>query len=81
MAVDLNNLSETQRLAEAESLSRRALRNFTGFYRRTGHEHRHFRSAKNVYDRVLAAMGLSKDEIDALARSAIEGNPEEPRAK
>jgi hypothetical protein len=82
VARGLNNLamllSDTNRLVEAEPLSRRHLRIFAEFRHRTGHEHPHFRAAINNYAGLLAAMGLSEAEILARLRSAIEGEPDEP---
>ena len=81
METGLNNLagllSATNRLAEAEPLSRRHLRIFAEFGHRTGHEHPDFRAAINNYLYLLSAMGLSEDAIAAGVRSAIEGEPEE----
>ena len=81
MAASLNNLasllSATNRLAEAEPLSRRHLRIFAEFGHRTGHEHPHFRRAINNYTGLISAMGLSQDAIAARVRSAIEGEPQE----
>jgi hypothetical protein len=81
VARDLSNLagllSASNRLAEAEPLSRRHLRIFAEFGHRTGHEHPHFRVAINKYAGLLSAMGLSQGAIGARVRSAIEGEPEE----
>ena len=68
-------LSDTNRLAEAEPLSRRHLRILAEFGHRTGGEHPHFRTAINNYSYLLSAMGLSEAEIGARVRSAIEGEP------
>jgi Tetratricopeptide repeat len=80
VARDLNNLAEllqaTNRLGEAESLSRRQLQIFAKFGHWTGHEHPHFRAAFENYVVVLKAMGLSWDEIMGRVRSATEGGPE-----
>jgi hypothetical protein len=70
-------LSDTNRLAEAEPLSRKHLRIFAEFWHRTGHEHPHFHSAINNYAGLLSAMGLSEDAIAVRGRLAIEGEPEE----
>ena len=81
VARDLNNLAvllrDTNRLAEAEPLSRRHLRIFAKFGSRMGHEHPHFRTAIDNYAGLISAMGLSEDAIAARVRSAIEGEPEE----
>jgi tetratricopeptide (TPR) repeat protein len=75
VAIRLNNLAsllkDTNRLSEAEPLSRRQLRIFVEFGHRTGHEHPHFRPAINNYAGLLAAMGLSQDEIWGRIRSAV----------
>jgi Tetratricopeptide repeat len=76
VARDLNNLGQllqaTNRLVEAEPLSRRQLRIFAGFGRRTGHEHPHFHAALLNYIDLLNAMGMSEDEIQARVLSACE---------
>jgi hypothetical protein len=81
VAIGLNNLAallrDTNRLAEAEPLFRRALRILAEFGRRTGHEHPHFRTVINNYAGLISAMGLSQDAIAVRVRSAIEGEPEE----
>jgi hypothetical protein len=70
-------LSATNRLAEAEPLSRKHLRIFAEFGHRTGHEHPHFHAAINNYAGLLSAMGLRENAIAVRVRSAIEGEPEE----
>jgi hypothetical protein len=76
VARDLNNLagllSATNRLAEAEPLSRRHLRIFAEFGHRTGHEHPHFRTFINNYIALLSAMSLNEDAIAVRVRSAIQ---------
>jgi tetratricopeptide (TPR) repeat protein len=77
VATDLNNLArllgKTSRFEEAERLYRRALRIFAEFGHSTGHEHPSFRKTINNYERLLTVMmGLSKDEVEARVRSAIE---------
>jgi hypothetical protein len=73
VAIRLSNLalllSETNRLAEAQPLFRRALRILAEFGHRTGHEHPH-------YAELISAMGLSQDAIAAHVRSAIDGKPD-----
>jgi hypothetical protein len=75
--IRLNNLalllSDTNRLAEAERIYRRALRILAEFGHRTGHEHPHFRTAIDNYAGLISAMGLSQDAIAVRVRSAIEG--------
>lgn len=79
VAIDLNNLAlllkDTNRLEEAEPLSRRHLCIFAEFARRTGYEHPHFRSAMENYGELLFSMGLSKNELLVRVRSAIESKP------
>jgi tetratricopeptide (TPR) repeat protein len=79
VATGLNNLASllynTNRLAEAEPLSRRHLRILAEFGHRTGHEHPHFRTAINNYAGLLSSMGLSEAEILARLRSATESEP------
>jgi tetratricopeptide (TPR) repeat protein len=74
VATRLNNLARllqaTNRLGEAESLSRRQLQILAEFGHRTGHEHPRFRAAISNYSELLAAMGLSADEIRDRVRSA-----------
>jgi hypothetical protein len=81
VATGLNNLalllSDTNRPAEAEPLSRRHLRILAKFGSRMGREHPHFRTAIDNYAGLISAMGLSQDAIAARVRSAIEGEPEE----
>jgi Tetratricopeptide repeat len=73
VARDLSNLAgllkATNRLGEAEPLMRQVLRILAEFGQRTGHEHPHFRAAINNYSGLLAAMGLSEDEIRGRVRS------------
>jgi len=57
-------LRATNRLAEAERLSRRHLEIFLQFTRATGHEHPYLRAAINNYSGLLAAMGQSDAEIE-----------------
>jgi len=56
-------LQDTNRLAEAEPLSRRMLEIFLSFTRATGHEHPHLREAMHNYAGLLAAMGRSEAEV------------------
>jgi hypothetical protein len=76
VAIRLNNLArlllETDRLTEAEPLSRRHLQIFAEFCRRTGHEHPHFRAALSNYSGLLSAMGISEDGIRTRVLSACE---------
>ena len=69
VAIRLNNLAQllqaTNRLGEAEPLSRRHLEIFLQFTLKTGHEHPHLRAAINNYPGLLAAMGRSEAEIQA----------------
>lgn len=68
VAIHLNNLAQllrdTNRLAEAEPLSRRHLIIFLDFTRSTRHTHPHLHAALNNYAGILAALGHSKAEID-----------------
>jgi tetratricopeptide (TPR) repeat protein len=69
VAIRLYNLAEllraTNRLAEAEPLFRRAVEILLKFSHATGHEHPRFRNFINNYTGLLAAMGLSKAQIEA----------------
>jgi hypothetical protein len=56
-------LKATDRLSEAEPLSRRQLQIFAEFGRKTGHKHPHFRTALENYVVLLKAMGMSEDEV------------------
>jgi tetratricopeptide (TPR) repeat protein len=73
IATVLNNLAQllqdTNRLAEAEPLSRRHLLIFLDFTRRTGHEHPHLHAALANYAGILKAMGWSKPKIQAQLRA------------
>jgi len=81
VAISLNNLTlllrHTNRMAEAEPLSRRQLRILAEFGHRTGHVHPHFQSAINNYADLLSAMSLSEDAIAARVHSAIECEPDD----
>jgi len=69
VARDLNNLAlllkATNRVAEAEPLSRRMVEIVLQFTRATGHEHPHLEDAVNNCTALLAAIGLSKAQIEA----------------
>jgi len=69
VAIRLNNLAlllcATNRLVAAEPLMRRHVAIFVEFTRRTGHRHPHLDTAFANYARLLAAMGKSKEEIEA----------------
>ncbi|MBU2689964.1 MAG: hypothetical protein KJ970_03490 [Candidatus Eisenbacteria bacterium] len=56
-------LKDTNRLGEAEPLSRRQLIIFIRFAASTGHEHPNFRVALSNYIEVLKQMGTSESEI------------------
>jgi len=56
-------LQDTNRLAEAEPLMRRALAITVEFKRQTGHEHASYRGRIERYHCLLAAMNLSEAEI------------------
>jgi len=66
-------LQATNRLAEAEALSKQMVGIFLQFTRATGHEHPHLRVAINNYAGVLAATGYSPEQIrlrlDEIGRS------------
>ena len=68
----LNNLAwllrTTNRLAEAEPLLRRVLEILLKFIFATRSEHPYFRQATNSYTGLLAAMGLSKAQIERAQR-------------
>ena len=57
-------LQVTNRLPEAEPLSRRMLEIFVLFGKATGHEHPHYISAKRNYMRILQALELGEDKIE-----------------
>lgn len=75
VAIRLNNLAgllkNTNRIAEAERLSRRQLEIFLNFTAQTGHAHPHLQTAFVNYANILAATGRSESqalaEISALA--------------
>ena len=64
----MNNLAlalkDTNRLAEAEPLYRRALEIFLKFTRATGHPHPHLMDAANNYAGLLIEMGVPRAEAD-----------------
>jgi tetratricopeptide (TPR) repeat protein len=68
VAIRLNNLAvllrATNRLAEAEPLYCRAFQILVEFRRRTGHEHRNFRSTLASYRGLLQALGKTPDQIE-----------------
>jgi hypothetical protein len=88
VARDLNNLARllqaTNRLNQAEPLSRRQFVIVLQFTRRTGHEHPHLRAAFDNYAGLLRAMGKTDAEIDAeietLAREAGSSGTASPAA-
>jgi hypothetical protein len=69
VAIRLNNLAlllqATNRLGEAEPLSRRCLEILLGFTRSTGREHPHLRVVIENYRGLLQAMGQGEAEIKA----------------
>ena len=79
VAIRLSNLAlllqATNRLAEAEPLSRRHVEIFLLFTMRTGHEHPHLNAALRNYMGLLAAMGhdeeASKVAIESLVETAL----------
>jgi tetratricopeptide (TPR) repeat protein len=76
IAIKLNNLAqllkETSRLTDGEPLSRRHLQIFAKWGRSTGHEHPHFRTASENYTSLLREMGMSEEEVQSRALSALE---------
>ena len=79
VARDLNNLAQllkaTNRLAEAESLMRRAVRIFLDFTRNTGREHPHLNVCTRNY--VILLRDLGRNEADI--RRTLEALKAEPR--
>jgi signal transduction histidine kinase len=67
VARDLNNLAQllkaTNRLAEAEPLSRRMLEIFVRFTATTSHEHPQLRAAIGNYSGLLKEMGENEGQI------------------
>ena len=76
VAIRLNNLAlllqATNRLAEAEPLSRQTLEIVLLFTLRTGHEHPHLNDALSNYMSLLAAMGKNEEEQQVEMESLIE---------
>ena len=80
VARDLNNLAQllraTNRLVEAEPLSRRMVEIFIRFTFQTGHQHPHLNVALQNYGGLLNDLGQSQgepqDRIDALVQSVRE---------
>ena len=78
VAIHLNNLAQllkaTNRLAEAEPLSRQMVEILLLFTAQTGHEHPHLDAAFENYKGLLAAMGRDETaqqvEIDSVIESA-----------
>jgi tetratricopeptide (TPR) repeat protein len=75
VATDLNNLArllqDTNRLKEAEPLMRRAVEITVRFKVATGHEHPNQQLRLNNYARLLAAMGRSREQIQAEVRGIM----------
>jgi ABC-type transporter Mla subunit MlaD len=61
-------LKATDRLTEAEPLTRRVLITFVHFSRAVGSSHPHLQAAVDNYAVLLQAMGRSHDEILATLR-------------
>jgi hypothetical protein len=65
----LNNLAQllrdTNRLSEAEPLTRRVVAIFLAFTRATGHEHPHLRVAFSNYAILLQQLGHSEGQVEA----------------
>ena len=83
VARDLNNLATllyaTNRLSEAEPLMRRHLAILINFERKSGHPHPHRDQAVANYSGLLAAMGNSEAEIEAVIPSLTdEDGPRDP---
>jgi tetratricopeptide (TPR) repeat protein len=76
VAEDLDNLAQllqdTNRLTEAEPLRRRSLQILAEFSGRIRHEHPRLRDGIENYSELLAAIGLSEDEIWDRVRSALQ---------
>ena len=77
VAVRLNNLAllleATNRLNEAEPLSRRAVRILMEFQSKTGHEHPDFRVVMANYRVFLEAVGKTSEHIEQQLRELAEG--------
>jgi tetratricopeptide (TPR) repeat protein len=78
VAMHLNSLAmllkRTNRLAEAEPLMRRVLAIFRRFRDTTGYEHPHQRTSIGNYRSLLAAMSLTRDQIEAKVREVVCSN-------
>ena len=68
----LIRLEATNRLEEAEPLSRRHVAILCEFTVRTGHEHPHLRAALGNYGGILEAMGLGEAEVRERIGSLLE---------
>jgi hypothetical protein len=62
----------TNRLEEAEPLSRRVVEMFLLFTMRTGHEHPHLNTVLEKYMSLLAAMGHNEEESKVTIEKLIE---------
>ncbi|MDQ3776206.1 MAG: tetratricopeptide repeat protein [Pseudomonadota bacterium] len=80
VAHDLNNLANllaiTNRLPEAESLSRRHLAILLDFTRRTGHPHPNLDAGLANYKAILKHRGRSEAEVEADIRALQEQSGE-----
>ena len=76
VAIRLNNLAQllqdTNRLDEAEPLSRQVVEILLLFQMRIGHEHPHLSTAFENYMGLLDSMGHDEDESQAAIESLIE---------
>jgi hypothetical protein len=76
VARDLNNLAQllqaTNRLSDAEPLSRRVLEIFLQFTAATGHEHPHLSAAIANYSVLLEEMGRSPAQIRAQVEGVVQ---------
>ncbi|MFN5622544.1 MAG: hypothetical protein ACK5DM_01225, partial [Planctomyces sp.] len=64
-------LEATNRLSEAEPLSRRQLEIFVLFTARTGHVHPHLEEARGSYHGILSELGLDAAETESRLRSVL----------
>jgi tetratricopeptide (TPR) repeat protein len=82
VGLDLNNLARllqaTNRLTEAEPLMHRALAILLQCGRTTGFEHPHSQTVTENYRGLLAAMGMTQDQVEARLREVLGMDPPLP---
>jgi len=78
VSIDLNNLAQllqaTNRLEEAEPLSRRSVEILLRFGAATGHEHPHLRATIANHESLLTEGGLPSEQVAARMEEILSGH-------